>query len=126
MCCYGALIVGEYGRVRSMSGGVTDALLRMCGFAVVGVYSLCKHAAGRLLLLLSNREEGRSEDDDGEEGRQREASTRRPARAWHGGWASSTMRTAMPGAGFGVGGDGASMGTRGSDRRRWMISKPRY
>lgn len=116
MCCYGALILGEHGGTGSTSSNVTGALLCMCGFAVVGVDSMCKHAAGRLLLLLSNRKERRSKDDNGEERRKREASTRRPARAWHGGWASSTMRAAMPGARCGEGGDGASMGDGGRER----------
>ena len=111
--------MGEDGRVWSTSGDMTGTLLRMCGFAVVGVDGVCKHTAVRLLLLLSNREDGRSEDDDGEERRKREASTRRPARAWHGGWASSTMRAEMPEAGCGGRGAGASMGEGGSGRRRW-------
>ena len=86
---------------------------------MVWVNGVCKHTVRGLLLLLSNCENGRSKDDECEERRKREASTRRPARAWHGGWASSTMRAEMPGAGCGGGSDGASMGEGWGDRRRW-------
>ena len=85
---------------------------------MIWVDGVCKNTAGWLLLLLSNCEDRRSKDDDCEERRKREASTRRPARAWHGGWALSTMRAVMPRAGCG-GGDGASMSEGWDDRRRW-------
>lgn len=68
-----------------MSGDAAGALLCVGGLPLVGVDSVRKHTSGRLLLLLSNGEERRSKNDDCKERRQREASTRRPARAWHGG-----------------------------------------
>jgi hypothetical protein len=64
---------------------MADRLVCVCGFAVVGVDGVCKHTVVGQWLLLSDCEERGPQDDEGKERRKREASTRRPARAWHGG-----------------------------------------
>lgn len=86
---------------------------------MVWVDGVCKHTVFGLLLLLSDGEDGRPKNDESEERRKREASTRRPARAWHGGWTSSTRREDKPGAGCGGGRDGSSMGEGWDGRRAW-------
>ena len=98
---------------------MAHTLLGVCGFPLVWVNGVCEDTVVRRLLLLSDCEDRRSKNDKGKERRKREASTRRPARAWHGGSTLSTIRVVMPGAGYGCGGNRASMSEGWGDRIGW-------